>query len=532
MIAFFVPLKTNIRYTELVNRVAIKLLFFACLILVSSKEVSAINPYATGSAVVSASVVGTSINPPILVSPSDNSTTNNPRQPLVWQRPSPLPSTPIHHYDVYLDGTVFAASVSDSITSQAYYFYDIRRNGDTFYLDFNTDLAQGYHTWKVVVYDNSGLNASSETRTFYIDSVAPFIKLEKVDHQTLNWDTSVYGSIPDINLRDLRVTTPNPLLTGKVEPFANMQIVLMCPQNIPNCTNQVYLGNYPTGNWQHRFYGLIKGAVYTVYISTTDAASNYTIFPEFYLAYGIVTPTPSAIITPIPSTAPGVSPTIVPEPSPEIVIPPVPFIPVPPVAPTPPMNPTLVPQSWLTTNLSLILFLLLVIGLPLHLLMTIYGAKIRFSNIPKFIYILLLPFIGKKEYQTVPFATLEMYDPEKLDNTWQNKIADVHGFYSLTTPLIKKIFVKITCTGRLWKNTIIDSNILSSTCLIPLLEDTKTRSNRLQLLSMRLRSLPLIIACLTSAYAMIIQPNYFYLVYLYLSLQYAFSEYLFPKLSK
>lgn len=512
------------------NRVTAKLLFFVCLILISSKSVYALDPYATGSAVVSATVVGTTINPPILVSPSDNSTTYNPRQSLVWQRPSPLPSTPLHHYDVYLDGSVFAASVSDSITSQSYYSYNIRRDNNTFYLDFNTDLAQGFHTWRVTVYDTSGINASSETRSFYIDSIVPFIKLEKVDHQILNWDTSVFGSIPDINLRDLTVTTPNPLLSGRVEPFANMQIVLLCPQNIPNCTNQVYQGNYPTGIWQHRFFGLIKGTVYTVHISATDAASNSTIFPEFYLAYGIVTPTPSAIIT--PTVSPDISPTIIPEPSPEIVVPPVPFIPVPPVAPTPPMNPTVVPQSWISNNLSLIIFLLLVIGLPLHLLMSVYGTKTRFSLIPKFLFILLFPFIGKKEYQTVPFASLEMYDPEKLDDTWQSKVSDVHGLYSLTTPLINKIFVKIFCTGRQWKNIIIESTILPTTCLIPLLEDSKIPSDRLQILSMRLRSLPLAIACLTSAFAMITQPNYFYLIYLYLSLQYAFSEYLYLKLSK
>jgi len=518
------------RYTELVNRVAAKLLFFVGLILISSKSVSAIDPYATGSAVVSATVVGTSINPPILVSPSDNSTTNNPRQSLVWQRPSPLPSTPIHHYDVYLDGSVFAASVSDTVTTQSYYFYDISRVGDTFYLDFTTDLSQGYHTWKVVVYDNSGLNASSETRTFYTDSIVPFIKLEKVDRQTLNWDTSVYGSIPDINLRDLTVTTPNPLLTGNVEPFANMQIILVCPQNIPNCTNQIYQGNYPTGIWQHRFYGLIKGAVYTVYISSTDAASNSTIFPEFYLAYGITTPTPSAIIS--PTTPPEIPTTITPEPSPEIAVPPVPFIPVPPVAPTPPMNPTVVPQSWISSNLFLIIFILLVIGLPIHLIMALYGTNTRLTLIPKFLYILLFPFIGKKEYQTVPFATLEMYDTEKLDNPWQTKISDINGFYSLINPLLDEMFVKISSTGRYWKNIIIENTILPTTCLIPLPEDSKTPSDRPQTLSMRLRSLPLVLACLTSLVAMIIQPNYFYLIYLYLSLQYTFSEYLYPKLSK
>ena len=515
------------------NRVTAKLLFFVCLLLVSSKPVFAIQPYATGSAVVSATILSTTFDPPILVSPDNNANTNNPRIQLVWKRPTNLPITPLHHYDVYLDGRVFAASVSDSITSQNYYFYNINRNGSTFYLSPTSDLAQGQHSWSVTAYNTSGTHISSETRTFYLDSTTPFITLKKVDRQTLNWSTTDYNTIPDINLRDLSVFTPDPLLTGSVEPFANMQIILMCPQNILNCHNQTYQGNYPTGQWQHRFYGLLRGLVYTVYLSATDAGGNSVIFPEFYLAYGVRTPTPSAIITPKPTITPEVSPTltVTPEPTPEIEVPPIPYTPVPPVAPTPPIYATQVPPAVNITS-SIWFLILLAVGLPLHLLMATYGAKISFLRIFRFIYLLLFPFLGKKEYQTVPFATIEMYDPEKLDSPWQTKIADVNGNYHLISPLLSQIFVKISSTGRLWNNVIIESTILPQTCLIPLFEDTKTTANRLQHLSLRFRSLPLIIACLTSGLAMTIQPNYFFLIYLYLSLQLAFSEYLYPKLSK
>jgi hypothetical protein len=140
--------------------------------------------------------------------------------------------------------------------------------------------------------------------------------------------------------------------------------------------------------------------------------------------------------------------------------------------------------------------------------------------------------MGKKEFQSVPFATLDMFDPEKLDSPWQTKISDVKGFYSLTTPILSRIFVKISATGRVWKNVIVNGPTLPITCLIPLLEDPKNPSNRLQKLSMSTRSFPLGIACLTSAFAFISQPNYFILIYLYISLQLVFSEYIYPKLSK
>lgn len=238
-------------------------------------------------------------------------------------------------------------------------------------------------------------------------------------------------------------------------------------------------------------------------------------------------PTPTATVTPVISPTPEIS--ISPSFTPEIEVIPTPYILTPPVSPTPPLEAELVkPKTSFVTNNWFIL--LLVFGLPLHLLMALLGTKTSISILPKFLFVLLFPFFGKKEYQTAPFATLQMFNPDKLDSPWQTKIADVKGFYNLTSPLLEKIFVKMSCVGRFWKNTIILGNILPSSCLLPILADSQTSQDRLQKIIMRLRSLPLIVACLTSGYAMIVAPNYFYLIYLYLSLQYAFSEYLYPHL--
>jgi hypothetical protein len=507
------------------NRVTAKLLFFCILILFSSQTVLA------EDAVVSATIVSniTTVNPPILVAPNDNSATNNPREPLVWKRPLII-TNPLHHYDVYVDGALFAATVSDSIVNQNYYYYNIHRENDTFFLNLNTDLAQGYHTWSVTLHDSLDNTASSETRTFYIDSITPFITLTKVDRQTLNWTTKDSTTIPDVNQRDLSVTTPNPLLTGSVEPYANMQFILLCPQNILHCTNQTYQGNYPTGDWQHRFYGLIKGLVYTVYLSATDAAGNSVIFPEFYLAYGVVTPTPSAIITPVPTTPPGISPTLTPEPTPEIVTPPTPFTPVPPAIPTPPIFQTATLAK--TPNyLSYFLFLL-VIGLPLHLAMTIYGAKIAFSNRFRFLFTLFFPFVGRKNNQTLPFCTIDIYHPDILDKSFQTIISNINGHFSINENLPDKIFIKITCTDRVWKNIIIPGSILSTICLFPSPQDLQTSPDRHRRYAMTFRSLPLIIACLTSSICLYLSPNYFFLIYLYLSLHLVFTEYLYHRFTR
>lgn len=174
----------------------------------------------------------------------------------------------------------------------------------------------------------------------------------------------------------------------------------------------------------------------------------------------------------------------------------------------------------------------MIIGLPLHLLMTIYGTGTRVSSVLQFLFILFFPFIGKKELQTTPFTTIYFYDPEKLNSSWTSKISDIKGFYSLSSQIPKKIFVKIFCVGRYWKNIIIEKEILPITCLIPLLYDSKMPQNRLQTIIMSTRSLPLVLAVVTSAISFIIFPNYRILIYLYLSLQLIFSEYVYSRLQK
>jgi hypothetical protein len=164
--------------------------------------------------------------------------------------------------------------------------------------------------------------------------------------------------------------------------------------------------------------------------------------------------------------------------------------------------------------------------------MTFYGTNTRFSLFFKFISILLFPFITKKDYQTIPFCIIDMYDPDDLKHTWQTKISDIKGFYSLPEKLSEDVFIKIVSVGRHWASVIIDGSILSNFCLYPISSDQERAQNRLRIQSMRWRSLPLILACLTSFIALIIQPNYFLLLYLYLSLQFTFSEYLYPNLQK
>ncbi len=508
---------------------------------------------------VSATVEGQSVDPVLLISPAAGATINNTRPTFSWTRPTSLPTSPLNHYDLWIDGAIFAASVSDSLTYQDYYFYTATASGGTFYVTLKTDLAQGYHTWKVDDYTDVGTSASSETRTFYLDSISPYISVTKVDQQTFSWDTSV-PFLPDSITQFIYITNPNPSLSGGVETSSNIQIVLVCPQNIPTCSNQIYSTNSPSGTWQTQFLGLQANSTYTVKITATDAASNITTFPDFYLTYGVasVTITPTATIsltstpyptlTPLPALTPTATPsatltatpsgfptlplsgTVTAPPNLLNLITPGDYIPGPPPAPTPPpVRATAAPRITQDVFFNFLIILML-FGLPLHLLMTVIGTSTPVQFIPKFLWILAYPFFRKRKYQTVPFCFIDFFISDKLDHPWQSVVSDIKGFYNLKSPIPSELFISLKAFRRTWDDNLFRGSIIPITCLSPLVLRDQDDRKKLQKTIYDVRIIPLIIAIITSTSALIISPSYFVLTYLYLSLQYLFSEYVYLKI--
>ena len=248
-------------------------------------RVYAVDLYATPSGVpVSANVPEQSFNAPILIDPSNNAVTKNPKEPFSWYRPTPLPASSLDHYDLYIDDALFAQGIPDGTNRTEYYSYTIDRKDNVFYVYPKTDRSEGYHTWKVVAYTSSNISSQSETRRFYIDSVVPFIKLTSVDTNQIAWDTSNPSSIPSAENRYL-YTSADPLLSGTTEPGVNLQFTLLCPPQITSCNSLTQIFNYPSGSFHHRFYNLLPNHTYTVYLSATDSAGNSVIMPPFYLIY-------------------------------------------------------------------------------------------------------------------------------------------------------------------------------------------------------------------------------------------------------
>ncbi|KKT43997.1 MAG: hypothetical protein UW64_C0009G0034 [Microgenomates group bacterium GW2011_GWC1_44_37] len=485
---------------------------------------------------VSATIPDLSFNPPVLLTPNINATVNTTRPLFSWSRPSPLPTlSSLSYYDFYLDGAIFATSVSDSLTSLDYYFYTASASSGIFSLSLKTDLAQGYHTWNVTAYTENGVSSSSLSRRFYLDSLPPFISVTKVDKHSLRWSTEEPNSIPPENSRYLTSSIANPTIKGGVERSSNIRITLICPpaciscaestagrQNIPNCHGGIFAGNIPTGSWETKFENLLPGIIYQVDIKATDAAGNHTSFPPFYLTYGkmpalLPPPFPGFLIPSTSITPPITEMNII---TPTTYIPP---------APTPPSE---VPIEPFTTRSSVYSFLLytMVFGLLLHLLMASIGTSTPMSFLIKFLLILGFPFIRKKEFRTVPFTFISIYQPNKLDHAWQSVVSDIRGDYDLRSSLPESMFIETSALGRSRNHLLTTGSVFKNLCLNPLITNSHDGHTRLLRGIYTARIIPLTIALITGSTAMITKPSYCLLVFLYLSFQYLFSEYIYPEI--
>ncbi len=533
---------------------------------------NAANPTSSNSK-VSASVASTNFYPPSLVAPPNNFATNSGLIKFIWLRPTPNPLN-LHHYDLYIDNVVFAASISDSIVFQDYYFYTASSSGNYFYVTLKQSPSEGYHTWKVAVYDNVGQNATTGNWNFYIDTISPFISLTKVNQTEYNWDTTNPTTIPDEPNRYLFVDTENALIGGKVEANSNLQVSLICPTNAPSeCVTQSWITNSTDGNWEKQFMNLIPGVTYTIQLSATDATSNSTIFPPFYLLYtstpGEPGPSlePTSLLTITPTYIPEapaqesqsdyilVEPETLPEgynpylentatdsgellPVTETLKPPSELstliTPTPYLAKTPPA-PSLPPQKIISQKKGLnggiyILLFFLCLGLPIHLVITSIAVNANLSNFLSFIFTLGFPFLKRKSVSTTPFTFIELYNPDKLNKKVYRTVSDIKGNIFFPSRLPNKSFITLKKTGYTWKNQILPSNILNDVCLSPSPKRFLGAKEELQGYFYSIKLIPLITAIVSSSIGLYFFPNSYLLVYFYLSLQYTFSEYIYPKL--
>ncbi len=467
--------------------------------------------YATQSATVTATVPEELYSAPTLISPNNGSVTNNPFEIFSWNEATSTAG--IHHYFFYFDGQILFDQIPNNVASYATAGYTLTHAGSIFSLRFKVSPADGYHTWQVDAYTNGTKTLPSETRKYLLDTTSPIIILTKVDKNDLYWASNDPLSIPQLDDRKFIIRQNNVLLKGKYEANSNLKLTLVCP--VINCPNQSITINNDSGSWEHIFRGLIIHTTYTVYITAVDAAGNLTTFPSFTVTYEPY-PLINFLITVIQHFRP--------QPQPEPVLPPteVQAPPLPPLSPTPPPQlPSPQPQAQ-PTNLAWII----VWGLLLHLAMAVWGTGAPLLYIWKFIWRMYWPW-SKGQAQATGWAFMRLYDPDHLQWPLRIDFTAITGRFGYPHTLPLQVFIWFTRPGYIDLKTLASASHLPSRLTLPL-DQQPTWVTQLRLAFLYLRFLPLLAAIITSTIALSSTQAWYYGVYLYLSLHFGLSEYVYP----
>jgi hypothetical protein len=258
---------------------------------------------------------------PILISPPDESILNDATPSFVWQQSTD--NIGVDHYELYIDGLLAYGSIPITSTSNSEYTLTYDGGSGNYTLTPNDPIANGPHTWYVMVYDAVGNNNTSVTWDFIIDTQAPAFVIETIGPLATNISAGDIGSVPEdpIELED-----NEPLFTGSGEANASVQVTVQ----IPGQSNQIITFDIaPDGTWSFQLGILPRDEVITLDFVITDEAGNISVITnlKILIILDVIvfppTPTPTPIITPGPTPPgePSVTPTPLPAPSPIIVIP-------------------------------------------------------------------------------------------------------------------------------------------------------------------------------------------------------------------
>ena len=508
---------------------SILIILFSCLLIFVSSIQAADNPQSSGDITVSATIVGTgtAVSIPNLHSPVDGYVTNNPDQQFSWQRST----GDLMHYTFYLDDIAIISGITHE-PAQDKTEWLATVDSSYVYFSLKAPLSEGSHRWSVRA-QGSINHAYSQTWHFTIDTTPPLIVLQAVDKNIMYWSTAIVNSIPFETKRHLIVTNDSPLLSGQIETYTNLKISMVCPVVSLNCQSKSTITTHLTNHWESRLDNLVPDLEYIIYLTATDLAGNVTSFPVFYIVFPSGT---GQIITATPPPSIDISPPPIPS-----IYPPTEDIKLGSYFRQPPPVPTLPPSSLAAPTFSKVnlgealpyLYFLILFGLIIHLAMTLYGAKIKLVKIPSFLLDLMIPIIGKKPYSISPyFTTVEIFDPGRLNQAYSIAVTNVVEKTGLKIPPLKQVFIRLTRPGYEDLKAIVkESQIDPDTSIKMKPKDHPSTLERLQLLCLRTRVVPLMIANITSGLVLAISPNYYVLTYFLISLNLSYNKYIFPRIT-
>lgn len=213
---------------------------------------------------------------PILVRPTDGTTTGDNLTEFVWKMSSD-PNGNTVSYTLYLNGVATYLGISGAGNSSGL-GYTAHLDGSEIKLKPQSPLADGPYDWRVVATDNSGNSTTSTTWRFLIDTISPIIYLTTVDTY---YDLPFNSDEPE-QFTDLSFDIAGPktiYLTLSSEPWATLttkffdsdeQLVstVISPLNSTGIA-------YPSTH--------LSTGTYRVSVVAYDQGGNTTVLPDFYL---------------------------------------------------------------------------------------------------------------------------------------------------------------------------------------------------------------------------------------------------------
>ena len=259
--------------------------------------------YETGSPAVTATVpapspspTSTSPNSPILISP-DNNTIINSSSPTFIFEPS-TDASGINKYELWIDGG-FDQNVSHLTAS-------------TISTPATNALIDGLHTWKIKAVNNNGLGTDSATFSFTIDTTPPVILINQVAEHPVTLSSQDQSTIPAGY--SLSTTDLTPTFSGTLEAYATLTLSLT--GSVASYTLNTTADANSTFSLTPTFQ--LASDTYTVYISSSDQASNSSSLPSFTLNITSAPAKTPAITIPLPSPLPTITIPGLPIPQPKL----------------------------------------------------------------------------------------------------------------------------------------------------------------------------------------------------------------------
>ncbi len=257
---------------------------------------------------------------PILISPEDGAIINQNKPSFKWYEATD--DAGISHYTLYVDGKILFNNLPLGNFENSDYKLVYDAFEGIYTLTVKNQLADGQHSWRVMVHDYGNNSNTSATWTFTIDTLAPFFTIQQIGDVKVNITTQNLSSVPATPII-LFASDPwanEPVILAIGEAHSKVQLTVTIPGQAPQILNQDIASN---GSWAKQLGILPRDTDIRLDFIITDRVGHVSVLENIYIRIALQywppsspTPTPTGTVAPTPTLTPSASPTLSLSPSP------------------------------------------------------------------------------------------------------------------------------------------------------------------------------------------------------------------------